>query len=212
MDPFDTDTETSPGLRERKKQQTRERLQETAMRLFRERGYDGATVELIAEGANVSVTTFFRYFESKEDVFLASIHTVIERIESAIRDREPGVSVISALRMILDDVLGEMDHSRDRAQQKRVDAVPELRERIREYEDRIRRTIAEAYADELGEAATDLRPTMLSEAVCGSFDAARGAWLSGPADVPLQQHMANALDLADRMTRPLLGSGEQRRS
>ncbi|HZA39134.1 MAG TPA: helix-turn-helix domain-containing protein, partial [Actinomycetota bacterium] len=48
------------SLRDRKKQQTRERLIEVARRLFRERGYDGATVELIADEADVSVTTFFR--------------------------------------------------------------------------------------------------------------------------------------------------------
>jgi AcrR family transcriptional regulator len=202
------DDDAAPSLRERKKQQTRERLRESAVRLFQERGYEGATVELIAEDADVSVTTFFRYFESKEDVFLSQIQEVIERIEAAIHDRGPDVSVIAALRVVLDEVLGEMDHRRDHAAQKRIDAVPELRERIHEYEDRIRQTITEAYALQLGEATSDLRPRMLAETVCGSFDAARGAWLSGPRTVTLQRHMAEALDLADRMTRPVLGGGE----
>jgi AcrR family transcriptional regulator len=196
-----------PGLRERKKQQTRERLSASALRLFREVGYEAATVEMIAEDADVSVTTFFRYFESKEDVFLSSMEPLIERIEAAIRDRPPRVSVVEALKRAVEDLFAKMDDPHERAEMKRIEDVPELRDRVREYEDRIRRAVAEAYAEQLGEAPTDLRPMMLADAVCGSFDAARCSWLGGPRDVPLQQYMAEALDLADRMTRPLLRRG-----
>jgi AcrR family transcriptional regulator len=203
---MDTDAQPDlkPGLRERKKQQTRERLTASALRLFHEVGYEAATVEMIAEDADVSVTTFFRYFESKEDVFLSSAEPIIERIEAAIRDRPPKVSVVEALRRVLDEVLPGMEHSRVGAEQKKLTAVPELRERIREYEDRVRRAIAEAYAEQLDERPNDLRPRMLAEAVCGCFEAARTSWLAGPRDVPLHEHMSAALDIADRMTRPLL--------
>ena len=201
---------STPGLRERKKQQTREQLTGSAFRLFREVGYEGATVEMIAEDADVSVTTFFRYFESKEDVFLSSVDSVIDRIEAAIRDRPNSVSVVGALRAAHDAELEQMDHRHEHAEQQRIDAVPELRERIREYEGRIRQTVAEAYGEQLGEPPTSLRPRMLAEAVCGSFEAARASWLQGPRDVPLQAHMAKALDLADRMTRPVLRDRSKR--
>lgn len=190
----------SAGLRERKKQQTRERCVAAALRLFRERGYGAATVELIAAEADCSVTTFFRYFKTKEDAFLASFLALLERFERALRDRPPGVPVLAALRSIVSEVVQEFpEHAEGRDHMKAFESVPELHDRMREYQDRPRQIVAAAFAEELGVEATDLRPQMLAGAVVGAFESARNAWLEGPRDRTLHDHMMRAFDLVERM-------------
>ncbi len=92
------------GLRERKKAKTRSLIQEHALRLFRERGYDATSVEQIAEAAEVSPSTFFRYFPTKEDVVLYDPFDPLLLAAFAAQPRE--LSPIAALRAALQAVLG----------------------------------------------------------------------------------------------------------
>src|SRR4051795_2141763 len=86
----------SQGLRERKKQQTRQVHADPARGLFSQRGFDRVTVAEVARAAEVSEATVFNYFPSKEDLFYSGLEAFEEELLSAIRDREPGESILDA--------------------------------------------------------------------------------------------------------------------
>ena len=85
-----------PGLRERKKQQTREAIAETARRLFSERGFERVTVAEIAREARVAEKTVFNYFPTKEDLVYWRLETFEDELLEAVRGRDPGESVLAA--------------------------------------------------------------------------------------------------------------------
>ena len=84
------------GLRERKKQQTRELLAETARRLFSERGFERVSVAAIAREADVSEKTVFNYFPTKEDLVYWRLESFEEELLDTIRSRADGESVLDA--------------------------------------------------------------------------------------------------------------------
>jgi AcrR family transcriptional regulator len=88
------------GLRESKKQHTRERIASEAMRLFATRGFDHVTVAEVADAAEVSEKTVFNYFPTKEDLFFDEVPARAAALAAAIREREPGESAIAALRTL----------------------------------------------------------------------------------------------------------------
>src|SRR3954470_24469510 len=87
-------TVEAPGLRERKKEQTRRLIAETARRLFAERGFDAVTVGEVARAADVSEKTVFNYFPTKEDLFYSGMEAFEERLLGAVREREPGETAL----------------------------------------------------------------------------------------------------------------------
>jgi AcrR family transcriptional regulator len=89
---------TTPGLRERKKQQVRERISGIATMMFFERGFDAVSVAEIAEAAGVSKMTVFNYFPRKEELFFDRVPQLVEMVTSAMRERPPGTTAPDALR------------------------------------------------------------------------------------------------------------------
>ncbi|MEV5434556.1 TetR family transcriptional regulator [Streptomyces sp. NPDC052682] len=94
------------GLRERKKQRTRDALLRAALELFATRGYEETTVDDIAQAVDVSQRTFFRYFASKEEVAFFVPRLAESQIVAAVRARPPGEGPLQALRQA---VLGSWD-------------------------------------------------------------------------------------------------------
>ncbi|QMU77781.1 TetR family transcriptional regulator [Streptacidiphilus sp. PB12-B1b] len=87
----------APGLRQRKKEQTRRALRDCAAALFAERGFAGTTVADIAARADVSERTFFRYFDSKEALLLPDSIDLFAFIEAALAERPADEEPLSAV-------------------------------------------------------------------------------------------------------------------
>jgi AcrR family transcriptional regulator len=117
-----------PGLRERKKAKTRAAIQDHALRLFREQGYAETTVEQIAEAAEVSPSTFFRYFPTKEEVVLYDAFDPL--LIEAFRAQPPELTPIQAMRGAMRIVFGDVPAEQMAQQRERstlMFSVPELR-------------------------------------------------------------------------------------
>src|SRR5438105_3307061 len=88
------------GLRESKKLRTRQEIADKAMQLFVARGFDHVTVAEVAAAAGVSEKTVFNYFPTKEDLFYDEVPAREAAIVETIRRREPGESIVAALRRL----------------------------------------------------------------------------------------------------------------
>lgn len=86
------------GLRERKRQATRQAISDIATRLFIERGFDNVTISEIADAANVARMTVFNYFSRKEDLFFDREDDAMKLVRDAMSNRSPKESPIHALR------------------------------------------------------------------------------------------------------------------
>lgn len=178
------------GLRQRKKAKTRAAIQQHALRLFREQGYEATTVEQITEAAEVSPSTFFRYFPTKEDVVLwdDTDPLLIAAFEAQPAELGPIQALRGALRMVFaalppDEMMQQWERSR------LIFAVPELRMRMLDQFAGLSKLLAELVARRVGRQANDLALRTFAGAMIGVMFA---AWYAGSEDP-----QANFIELLD---------------
>jgi AcrR family transcriptional regulator len=174
-----------PGLRERKKARTRSDIRQHAFRLFREQGYDATTVDQIAEAAEVSRSTFFRYFPTKEDVVLQDDMDALW-IE-AIRAQPPELSPKSALRCAMRDLFSritpaEVEQMRETAQLTMT--VPAVRARSLDELARTVGIMAQVAGERAGRNPEDIEVRTFAGAILGI---ALAVWFTSAGD--LQKYM-----------------------
>jgi AcrR family transcriptional regulator len=156
------------GLRERKKARTRTAIREHALRLFREQGYDATTVEQIAEAAEVSPSTFFRYFPTKEDVVLQD--DMDQLWAEAVKAQPAELSPVAALRAAVPaafaglrpEQLAMLKESTELAM-----SVPAVRARALDEFGRTITVIAGAVAERAGREPSDPAVLTFAGAVVG---------------------------------------------
>ncbi|WP_433333789.1 TetR family transcriptional regulator [Spirillospora sp. CA-294931] len=174
-------------LRERKKLKTRRAIQDHALRLFGELGYDATTVEQIAAAAEISPSTFFRYFPTKEDVVITDEYDPI--MAAVFREQPPEIPVFDALRTMFREVLTQMyDHDKQAIVVRTKIMASEPTVRARMFDSMRHGTLAvinEIVAERTGRDPDDRLVHATGWAVLGVLQAAMYAWLDSETTLNL---------------------------
>jgi AcrR family transcriptional regulator len=177
---------SSPGLRERKKQKTRWAIQDHAMRLFAEQGYEATTVDQIATAAEISPSTFFRYFKVKEDVVVQDEYDAI--IEDGLNDLDPALPPIAAIRTVMDAALRQMDeaaHTQLLQRSRLILATPALRARSMDNLIATISLLGTLVAERTGRNVEDLEVRAFAGAVVGAMISVIEIWVAQDGRLPL---------------------------
>ncbi|HXF36974.1 MAG TPA: TetR family transcriptional regulator [Actinomycetota bacterium] len=198
-----------PGLRERKKLRTRAQLTEAAIRLFSERGFDGTTIEDIVEEVEVSPRTFFRYFDSKEDVVIGFFDDLGEELRAMLASRPaeepPFLAVRRALGSLIDVYTAQAD--RVLAAKRLAHGTPAIRARLLDKQARWENGVTEELAARLGvDPDHDPRPRLVAAVALAAFSAAVTRWVDGGGRDDLRRLLDQALETVaaglDRLPAP----------
>ena len=171
--PSPDDERRALGLRERKKARTKATIQHHALRLFQAQGYDGTTVEQIAEAAEISPSTFFRYFPTKEDVVLYD--DLDPLMIAAYRAQPPELGPIEAMRHAMHVAFASLPPDETMAQAERarlVMQVPDLRMRMLDQITDATNLLAQMIAERTGRDPHDFHLRVLAGAILGALMAA----------------------------------------
>jgi len=187
---------TQTGLRERKKEKTRTQLTDAAFRLFAEQGFDGTTIEQIVDEVEVSPRTFFRYFDSKEDVVIGFFDDIglelRDMLEQRPEDEAPFEAVSESLRSLADMYLA--DEGRVVAAKRLSYETPSIRARLLDKHARWENGLTEGLAARLGvDPGTDPRPRLIAAVALTAFSTAVGDWCTHGAGSDLHTRVDQAL-------------------
>lgn len=151
-----TEASAGTGLRERKKERTRQALTEAALSLFASQGFEHTTVEEIAAACEVSPRTFFRYFATKEDVLFEDADARMQRLVDAIASQPPDASALGAMRGGILELSEEYERDRATIQARAqvFEATETLRVRKAERMGACEDALAQALADRTAAGGT----------------------------------------------------------
>jgi AcrR family transcriptional regulator len=210
---------TGLGLRERKKQRTRDAILEAAMRLFSERGFDAVSVAEIADAVEVSVRTVYNYFPTKEHLVFDRMETFEQALLAAIRDRVPGESALEAFRrfVLTSSVRLEAKEASEVVANaaRMITASPALQAHEREVLSRYTHSLAALLAEETGASAEEVEPWIAANGLMGVhralLDDARRRALAGRRALRLGSEVRGTAERALALLERGLGGYAVRR-
>jgi AcrR family transcriptional regulator len=167
-------------LRERKKLRTRRALADAAMRLFTENGFDNTTLEEVAEEAEVSKSTFFRFFPAKEAAAVEAETELWTAYLAALADRQLSGAILGELHHTLASAIAGLDPGWD---QRFIDtrlliiAAPDLLKYVEHYRHGVKRQVIDGLAGKLGLDPEDLRLHLVVELTMTAFTVSGRHWV-----------------------------------
>jgi AcrR family transcriptional regulator len=161
---------THPGLRERKKQRTRETIASAARELFATRGYHATTLAEIAEAADVSTRTIFAYFPSKEDILFSNFALTREALARALAERPEGQDALETVREFILSSNKAEETEVDEQVRMCVDTDETLRSHLRARITQLEELLTPEIAKDLGASADDLRPRVVAASLTAAFN------------------------------------------
>ncbi|GGW85179.1 TetR family transcriptional regulator [Streptomyces malachitofuscus] len=172
------------GLRERKKLKTRMAIRDATYSLIREQGYDATTVEQIADRAEVSQSTVFRYFPAKEDIVLTDEYDAL--LEGLLRERPAGEPVRESLRWAIRKAMtmaltDNPDHGQEEMllRVRLMVEVPQVRSRLMESMSVTGRLLCRALAERTGRHENDLEVRVYAMGLMGALLETMIYWVEG---------------------------------
>ncbi|MFG1995807.1 TetR family transcriptional regulator [Actinoplanes sp. NPDC048988] len=159
-----------PGLRERKKARIRAEIRAQAMRLFAEQGYAATTTEQIAAAADVSPSTFFRYFPTKERLVLAD--DLEETMLAALAEQPTDLPLLTVFLQAVRTGLSRTERQSETQRRNLIAQIPALREAQSAELDRVIAALARALLTRTGRPATDFESRIFLGALTGALHAA----------------------------------------
>jgi len=143
----------APGLRERRKQETRQAISNVATQMFVDRGFDEVTIAEVADAAGVAKMTVTNYFPRKEDLVFDRAETIVRSLADVVAGRAPGESMLAAIRRDYAERIARADVTlglSSPAFARMIEDSPVLTGRGREIADQRERVLGDVIAAEMG--------------------------------------------------------------
>ena len=189
-----TITPFAQSLRERKKAKTREAIQREATRLFQKQGYEETTIEQIAAAVEISPSTFFNYFPTKEDVVLYDAYDPM--VLTLFQSRPSDEPLSESVRAVLDQLTGTLEDDREiiLARSKLLLETPDLRAKLWSEVERAQTFFGVLLAERSGRNAEDFEFRVVAIALVAAMMEAATEWVKQDGRVPMGALMKRSLD------------------
>ena len=165
-----------PGLRERKRQQTRERLTRAAMALFLDRGFEATTLDDIAAAADISRRSFFHYFASKEDVVFAWHEETTAALIAAVEARPANESMLTAAENAISAMARQLEPGEAIAMARLKRDNPALQARDQVKYEKLERALAAALEKRAGHKTEKLGARLVAMIATGAMRIGGELW------------------------------------